>query len=154
MLDPAQRAIAKYKHLPSVLLIESKISSRYKFSFPGVSKTDVGKEIENINPKKITTRNNTTPRILNESHTVSSNFLQKLVNDAIISGKFPDNPKLADVTPVFKKKNPLDKTNYRLVSVLRTISKIFEKIMEKKLNHVIQNHLSPYLCGHRKSYST
>ena len=26
--------------------------------------------------------------------------------------------------------------------------------MEKQLNHCIQNHLSPYLCGYRKSYST
>ena len=26
--------------------------------------------------------------------------------------------------------------------------------MEKQLNHYIQNHLSPYLCGYRKGYST
>ena len=131
MSDPARRAIAKYKHHTSVLLIQSKISNRSKFSFSGVSKTDVEKEIGNINPKKVTTKNNITPGILKESHKVSSNFFQKLVNDAIISGKFPDNLKLADVTPVFKKKKPLDKTNYILLSVLPTILKIFEKLMEK-----------------------
>lgn len=38
-----------------------------------------------------------------KSHKVSSKFLEKLVNDAIISDIFPGNLKLADVTPVFKK---------------------------------------------------
>ena len=64
-------------------------------------------------------------------------FLKKLVNDAIISGKFPDNLKLADVTPVFKKKNSLDKINNGPVCVFTTASRIFEKLMEKQLNHFI-----------------
>jgi hypothetical protein len=34
--------------------------------------------------------------------------------------------KAAQVTPVFKKKSPLDKANYRPVSILPTLSKIFE----------------------------
>ena len=104
------------------MLIQSKIFNRYKFSFSAVNKTDVEKEINNINPRKPTTKNNILPRILKESRKVSSKFLQGHVNDAIISGKFPDNLKLADVTPVFKKKNSLDKRNYRPVNVLTTIS--------------------------------
>ena len=112
------------------------------------------KKIKNINPKKDTTKNNIFPRVLKQSHKVLSNFFQKLVNDTIISGTFPDNLKLADVTSVFKKKNPLGKINYRPVSVLPAISKIFEKLMEKQLNHYMQNHLSPYLCGYRKAYRT
>ena len=91
---------------------------------------------------------------MKESDKVWSKFLQKLVNDPIISGKLLGNLKSADVTPVSKMKTPLDKTNYRQVSVLPTISKIFEKLIEKQLNHYIQNYLSPYLCEHRKGYST
>ena len=105
-------------------------------------------------PRKATTKNNTPPRILKESHKVSAKFLGKLVNGAIMSGKFSDNLKLAYVTPVFKKKSPLDKTIYRPVSILPTISKTFEKLMEKQRYYYIQKHLSPYLCGHRKGYST
>lgn len=58
--------------------------------------------------------------------------------DAIVLGKLPGNLKLTDVTPLLKKKNPLDKINYRPVSVLSTISEIFEKPMEKQLNHYIK----------------
>ena len=57
--------------------------------------------------------------------------------DAIVRGKLPGNLKLTDVTPLLKTKNPLDKINYRPVSVLSTISEIFEKPMEKQLNYYI-----------------
>ena len=49
--------------------------------------------------QKVITKNNIPLRILRESQKVSSIFLQKVVNDAITSGKFPDNLKLTDVTP-------------------------------------------------------
>ena len=62
--------------------------------------------------------------------------------------------KLADITPVFKKKDPLDKTNYRPVSVIPTVSKLFEKIMQKQVNGFISNCLSLFLCGYRKGYNT
>ena len=48
----------------------------------------------------------------------------------------------------------MDKTNYGPVSVLLTIWKIFEKVVAKQLNHYIENHLSPHLCGYRKGYNT
>ena len=38
--------------------------------------------------------------------------------------------KLADVTPLFKKKDKTFVENYRPVSVLPTVSKIFERIMQ------------------------
>ena len=46
------------------------------------------------------------------------------------------------------------KKNYRPVSVLPTISKIYEKLMQKQINNYITNYLSPYLCGYRKGYNT
>ena len=41
--------------------------------------------------------------------------------------------KLPDVTPVFKKGNPQSIKNYRPVSVLPNVSKIFERIMLKQI---------------------
>ena len=62
-------------------------------------------------------------------------FLKKpfLVNSCISNSYFPDLCKLADVRPVFKKADPLLKKNYRPVSVLSTMSKLFEKLMETQL---------------------
>ena len=48
----------------------------------------------------------------------------------------------------------LNKTNYRRVSVLPIVSKLFEKIIQKQINGFISNYLSPYLCGYWKDYNT
>ena len=68
--------------------------------------------------------------------------------------KFPENFKLADVSPIFKKKDKTFVENYRPVSVLPTVSKIFERIMQKQISDYIGKFLSPFLCGYRKGFST
>ena len=67
---------------------------------------------------------------------------------------FPQNLKLADITPIYKKNFPLDKTNYRHSSLLPVVSKNFEKIMQKQINDFIISFLFPYLCGYRKDFNT
>ena len=67
---------------------------------------------------------------------------------------FPQNLKLADITPVYKKKDPILAENYRPVSVLPSVSKIFERIIQKQFSSFIDNFLSPYLCGYRKGFNT
>ena len=62
--------------------------------------------------------------------------------------------KLADITPVFKKDDPTLSKNYRPVSILPNVSKVFERIMQTQLVSYIDNHLSPHLCGYRKGFST
>ena len=53
-----------------------------------------------------------------------------------------------------KKMILLIKKNYIPVSFLPTITKIYEKLMQRQINNYITNHLSPYLCGYRKGYNT
>ena len=80
--------------------------------------------------------------------------MHKLFNDSIEKSDFPQNLKLADITPVYKKNDPLDKTNYRPISILPVVSKIFERIMQKQINDFILSFLSPFLCGYRKGFNT
>ena len=77
-----------------------------------------------------------------------------MFNETVETGDYPDNLKLADITPVFKKKDPLNKINYRPISVLPSISKLFEKLMQHQLVNYMENYLSPHLCGYRKGYSS
>ena len=88
------------------------------------------------------------------SSKVSARVLHKLFNDSIEKSDFPQNLKLADITRVYKKNYPLDKTNYRPISMLPVVSKIFERIMQKQINDFIISFLSPYLCGYRKGFNT
>ena len=84
-----------------------------------------------------------------------SPVLANIWNEEILLNKnFPENLKLADVTPIFKKKDKTFVENYRPVSVLPTVSKIFERIMQKQISDYIGKFLSPFLCGYRKGFST
>ena len=48
-----------------------------------------------------------------------------------INYSFPVNLKNADVTTIFKKLERILKTNYRAISILPTLSKIYEQIIEQ-----------------------
>ena len=61
---------------------------------------------------------------------------------------------MADVIPIHKKGEKTEKTNYRPISLLPPVSKVFEKLIEKQLSTFMKNRLSKYLCGFRKGYST
>ena len=46
------------------------------------------------------------------------------------------------------------KQSYRLISVLPSVSKIFEKLLCEDLQAFMKDKLSPLLCGYRKQFST
>ena len=58
------------------------------------------------------------------------------------------------MSPVFKKKGKTFVENYRPVSVLPTVSMIFERTLQKQISDYIGKILSPFLCGYRKCFST
>ena len=67
---------------------------------------------------------------------------------------FPSKLKLADITPVYKKKDPTLIENYRPVSVLHSVSKNFERIIQNQFSNHVDEFLSPYLRGYRKGFNT
>ena len=62
-----------------------------------------------------------------------SPILAKLFNISIFTGTFPSQWKTAVVTPIFKKGNRVDISNYRPISILSSVSKIFEHLIDKQL---------------------
>ena len=70
-------------------------------------------------------------------------MLTDCINDAIVGENvFPDSLKLADITPVHKKDETTNKENYRPVSVLPLISKIFERVIYDKLSEYLEKYLN------------
>ena len=70
------------------------------------------------------------------------------------NGCCPDELKLAEVSPIFKKNDDLDKENHRPVSALSNVSKFFEKIIHSQIDVFMQDKLSNLLTGFRKNRST
>lgn len=62
-----------------------------------------------------------------------SEGLTKYINTILEKGVFPDSPKIAKVTPIYKSGIKTDPNNYRPVSVLPVLSKIFERVLYTRL---------------------
>ena len=113
------------------------------------------KELSSLNSKKAGTFGNIPTKVLKISSDICNKVLQKIWNSEILGKQYLlQNLKLADISPVFKKKNPTLAENDGPVNVLPTVSKVFERIIQKQLSIHIERFLSPYLCGYRKGFST
>ena len=69
--------------------------------------------------------------------------LSKLFNNLFTIGYFPDIWKMAHITAIYKKSGQKsDKSNYRPISLLPTLSKVFESVIHQRLlNHLTLNNL-------------
>ena len=105
----------------------------------------------NLNTKKAVASNSIPAKALKEMSDICSPVLQQIWDDKC---QFPEYLKLADNTPVLKKEDKNLAKNCRPVSVLSTLSKVFEKIIQKQVTNHVNTFLSPYLCGYRKGFST
>ena len=67
-------------------------------------------------------------------------------------GIFPECLKTAEVIPTYKKDKPTEKTNYRPISILSNISKIYERLMHDNMSDYFNDVLSKFQCGFRKGF--
>ena len=112
------------------------------------------KELQKLNPTKVTQETDTPVNIFKDNKEFFAGYFQTFFNDAIVSSKFPSSLKMANIKAVFKKGTKSLKKNYRPISILPLVSKIFERIICKQLTTFFDNILSKYQCGFRKGHGT
>ena len=95
-------------------------------------------------------------RLVKDSAEVICQTLTLIFNRSLQQGIFPEDLKTAFVSPIFKDGDKADCSNYRPISVLSIVAKIFEKIVYNQLITYIDenNILSNNQFGFRKSHST
>ena len=150
---PIDIAIKKFISHPSILKIREKVKET-SFSFSNVTLEDVELKIKLLNPNKANTFRNIPVKNLKENVDITGNILHKIIHDAILNCYFPDKLKMADISPNHKKEDMTNKDNYRPISILPSISKLFERLMQNQIADFIDNHLYVHVCGYRKGYST
>ena len=153
VFDPVLKAIKKYSTHPSILRIKDKMNNNV-FSFQKVTYEEILIEIHSLDTSKSPQSEDIPFKIIKDNADIFANFILQNFDKCIIDGKFPDQLKKADVSPVFKKGNHNDKTNYWPVSILPSLSKIYERLIYNQINHMAENALSIFQCGFRKKYST
>ena len=114
-LSEVEMAPKKYKNHPSITTITKKMKNlgNSTFSFNVISHDDIVKELNKLKTKKASQKT--------DFHFQHHNF-----NNLLSCSTFPTGMKYANVTPIHKKDDKTDKTNYRPITILPYLSKVYE----------------------------
>ena len=147
-----RKAIEKY---PSIKVIRENIDTTNNFSCDLINPECISKIINNLDTSKATQQGNIPTKIIKDIKDLFTYFISAAsFNNAVNKGVFPDELKHADIKPIYKKESRNEKENYRPVSILPNLSKIFERCMYDQLKDYFDKLLSKYQCGFRKGFST
>jgi hypothetical protein len=125
-----------------------------KFEFKHASENQVYKILNTLNIKKATGFDNLSPKIVKLSAKYIANFITHLINKCIDDSIFPSQLKNAEISSIFKKKDKLEKENYRPVSILVVLSKVFEKVYTRQIEMYFSDIFNDLLSAYRKGYGT
>ena len=99
--------------------------------------------IKDLNPNK---SSDISPRILKLFTHIIAPLLTTLFNNCLRLGIFPDELKIARIIPLYKSGDKSDITNYRPISLLPVLSKIFEKLIHSRMtNFFDENNVILYI---------
>ena len=129
--------------------------NEHSMSIPSIHSNEIKSIISKLN-NSAPGYDNIPPKIGKLFATQYIDPLTYLINKSIKQGVFPDELKLAKVVPIFKTGDEQLVQNYRPISVLPFISKIYEKIVANYLIDFLESQdlLYKYQFGFRKSHST
>ena len=146
--------LEKFIFHPSIDKIRKTYESHRKFSFQQVTEEHVRQVILSIDGAKATPVGDIPADMLKVTLNTHLSIITKIINLSLENRCFPDNLKLAEVSPIFKKNDGLDKENYRPVSVSFNVSKVFERIIYSQIDAFMRVKLSNLLTDFRKNRST
>ena len=122
------------------------------FEFHQVSEEGVENLIKKLKSNKSTGFDGVPPRLLKIASTELSHPIANMINKSITLNHFPSDCKKSEVNPLHKKKDTLIRNNYRPVSVLPCISKLFERCYYDQMYEYMESILSIWLAAYRKNY--
>ena len=152
--DSIEEIIKRYEVHPSILKLKENVNVEIKFTFTDTTPNVIKNEIGKLDPRKASVENDIPTKILIGSRDTVCDHLSKIYNNSKNDHIYPQTLKLADVTPVHKKEETTLLKNYRPISLIPVVLKLFERDMYVQILTYIDKFLSPYLFGYRKGYST
>ena len=130
--------------------------SRNSIYIAPTTTAEVGKIINSLNESKASGPNSIPVNFLKIINPTFSELFSKIINECLESGKYPDCIKSASIKPLHKKNSKFDPGNYRPISLLSNIGKIFEKILYERLTNFLENNKIFFQnqFGFRKKHNT
>ena len=127
---------------------------RYSFQLRTIYTGEVLKEISLLRSDCFTGVEQISVKCVKQVGDFLTGPLAHIINFCISNSQFSHIWKTARITPVPKVDNPKQNADYRPVSILSTLSKVFERLALKQLVHYIdeQSLLLPSISGFRKGH--
>ena len=145
--------IDKHSSHSGVELIKNNITSGRVFDFSVVSVDIFHNYINSLDANKAIDHDGLNAKFLKLCGSHIAKPYCDLFNQCVNQSMFPTDMKLAEISPMFKKNDNLDKENYRSVNILTAMSKVFEYIISDQMISFFCDILNPALSAYRKSYS-
>ena len=154
--DPLEKIIDKYKNHPSITCINRHMTnSELSFTFQPVTNNQISNLMKLLNDKKAVQSTDIPTKLIKKFCDFFSEFIYKSINRCITEGNFIADFKKAEVLPLYKNNGRADKSNYRPISILSNVSKLYERCLYSQLyDYLDKNIFSKYQCGFRKGFST
>ena len=126
------------------------------FKFENESIESIEKIIDKIKIDVATGIDSIPSKIIKQAKTIISPLLTKIINISFETKTFPDILKNAIIKPIHKKDDKNDISNYRPISILPVISKIFERATLNQLLKYFENHclISGLQHAYQKNHGT
>lgn len=118
-----------------------------------ISEDEIADYLISIDDKSSTGPDGIPPIFLKKCFSVLVKPLHYLFNLSLSTGVFPTFWKKSFVTPIHKSGSKNDICNYRAISKLSAIPKLFEAIISKKLSSILLNYISPAQHGFLMKHS-
>ena len=141
-----------FEYHESILSIKSRNYPIDAFSFEEVNEDVVLKLVRTLDGNKATGHDNIPAALLKSAAEELALPIKNLINRSIRDAQFPHDLKLSEIPPIFKSKDDLDKENFRPISILPCISKIFENVYYEQLYNFFCGILSSSLVAYRRNY--
>ena len=94
---------------------------------------EVKEALRSLKPNRSPGYDNTSSNVVNETSDIFFTPLKYIFNLSLQQGIFPENVKIAKVSPIYKEDEEFLLTNYRPISVLPCFSKLLKRIMYNRL---------------------
>ena len=142
------------QYIPVVDVSPEPTESSFSMQTPSVN--TVFSFLSKIDEKKATGLDRIPSKLLKMAANIVAPSLTSVVSKSILTGIYPNDWKEAKVTPLFKKGLKSDPNNYRPISLIPVVSKVFEKIVYNKRYHYLDDNKLLLGCqsGFRSLHST
>jgi len=143
------------KSITYVPCLNNSLSSNHSFSFSSLllTEVDVLNELSTLPINFNVGPDNIPAFFLYNCRFILTPALTYIFNLSLQNGKFPDLWKNSFVYPVFKKGDPTNVSNYRPISKISVIPKLFSKLIFTKINNYCSSFLTHHQYGFRPKQS-